>query len=106
MKFDEMPLKHLAKVLDLRLTAIEAAIRPFWTVKSAKAGASSFVLEDCALLRPGMTLNWYDEDDILIHRIEIASKGIDRLTNTIYLDPEAYVVPRGAKTGDRLDRFP
>jgi hypothetical protein len=75
------------------------------SVLTATPAASSFTVGTATRLRTGMRLDWYDSTYTTLRgQIKIATKGIDRLNRTVYID-SAYgtgAVPAGAVATDVL----
>lgn len=74
-------------------------------VGSATPGASSFVLDSAARIRPFQLLDWYDSSlSTLRGSIKIAIKGVDRMSRTVYIDTSFGTgqVPAGASADDIL----
>jgi len=74
-------------------------------ISSATGGASSFVVDSAARIRPGMIFDWYDSSLATLRgSIQIGVKGVDRMSRTVYVDGTygSAAVPAGATADDVL----
>jgi hypothetical protein len=74
-------------------------------IATATATQSSFTVDSAARIRPGMTFDWYDSSLATLRgSIQVAVKGVDRMTRTVYIDSSYGTgeVPAGAAADDIL----
>ncbi len=75
-------------------------------IESAAPGCDCFVVDNTEWLRVGRIYKWLSAEGVSRGSVKIARKGIDRLNNTPYIDPEYGLgkVPPDAAAGDVLSK--